>query len=47
MTQALLLVLEKVPLLALSAASAIITPYAQAHGGSMASSSELSVSLSP
>ena len=42
-TQILLLLLEKVPLLALSAASAVITPYAQAHGGSMASSSELSI----
>ena len=42
-TQILLLLLEKVPLLALSAASAVITPYAQAHGGSMASSSDLSI----
>ncbi len=41
--QILLLLLEKVPLLALSAASAIITPYAQNHGGSMASTSELSL----
>ena len=41
----LLLVLEKVPLLALSAASAVITPYAQAHGGSMASTAELSLSF--
>ncbi len=39
----LLLVLEKIPLLALSAASAVITPYAQAHGGSMASTAELSL----
>lgn len=45
MKQALLLLLEKVPLLALSAASAIITPYAQAHGGSMASTSELSLTF--
>ena len=37
-----LLLLEKVPLLALSLASAVITPYAQGHGGSMASESELS-----
>ena len=43
--QALLLVLEKVPLLALSAASAIITPYAQNQGGSMASTSELSLAF--
>ena len=43
--QVLLLLLEKVPLLALSVASAIITPYAQHHGGSMASSSELSPSF--
>ena len=42
-TQILLLLLEKVPLLALSAASAVITPYAQAHGGSMATSSDLSI----
>ena len=42
-TQVLLLLLEKVPLLALSAASAVITPYAQAHGGSMASASDLSL----
>ncbi len=43
--QVLLLLLEKVPLLALSAASAIITPYAQNHGGSMASESELSMAF--
>jgi len=43
--QALLLVLEKIPLLALSVSSAIITPFAQAHGGSVASTSELSISF--
>ena len=37
--------LEKVPLLALSAASAFITPYAQGHGGSMASTDELPISF--
>ena len=43
--QALLLVLEKFPLLALSAISAVITPYAQNHGGSMASPQELSITF--
>ncbi len=37
------LVVEKIPLFALSAFSAVITPIAQAHGGSMASESELSI----
>ena len=36
------LVVEKIPLFGLSAISAAITPIAQAHGGSMASSAELS-----
>jgi protein O-mannosyl-transferase len=43
--QALLLFLEKVPLLALSVACAIITPYAQGHGGSVASTTELPISF--
>ena len=36
------LVVEKIPLFVLSAISAAITPYAQNHGGSMASPAELS-----
>ena len=40
--RAVRLVVEKIPLFALAAISAAITPIAQAHGGSMASSSELS-----
>ncbi|MEI8374863.1 MAG: tetratricopeptide repeat protein [Planctomycetota bacterium] len=40
--QIFLLVVEKIPLFLLSVISAIITPYAQNHGGSMASASELS-----
>jgi len=43
--QAFLLLFEKVPLLALSAGAAIITPFAQHHGGSVASTSELSISF--
>ena len=37
-----LTIIEKLPLLALAAVSAIITPYAQGHGGSMASTNDLS-----
>jgi protein O-mannosyl-transferase len=40
--QIMLLVFEKLPLFGLSAISAIITPYAQNHGGSMASATDLS-----
>ncbi|MGA2254260.1 MAG: hypothetical protein ABSG53_06315, partial [Thermoguttaceae bacterium] len=40
--QILRLVVEKIPMFALSAISAAITPYAQNHGGSMASPEELS-----
>ena len=36
---------EKIPLFALSAISAAITPYAQNHGGSMASAAELSLAF--
>ena len=43
--QTVLLLLEKVPLLALSVSSAIITPFAQSHGGSVASLSELPISF--
>ena len=43
--QIVFLVMEKVPLFFLSAISAIITPYAQAHGGSMAATNDLSVSF--
>ncbi|MGO9114129.1 MAG: tetratricopeptide repeat protein [Thermoguttaceae bacterium] len=39
------LVVEKIPLFALSAFSAAITPYAQKHGGSMASTDELSLAF--
>jgi protein O-mannosyl-transferase len=44
-SQILLLLMEKLPLLALSACSAIITPFAQAHGGSMATTAELSLAF--
>ena len=37
------LVLEKAPLLALAAASGMVTPIAQSHGGSMASANDLPV----
>ncbi len=37
------LMVEKMPLFALAAMSSIVTPIAQAHGGSMASRSELSI----
>jgi tetratricopeptide (TPR) repeat protein len=39
------LVVEKIPLFVLAALSAIITPYAQNHGGSMASPAELSLAF--
>ena len=39
----LLLVVEKLPLFALAAISSMVTPIAQAHGGSMASTSELPI----
>jgi tetratricopeptide (TPR) repeat protein len=43
--QIIRLVAEKVPLFVLSLISAAITPYAQNHGGSMASANELSVAF--
>jgi tetratricopeptide (TPR) repeat protein len=41
--QVIRLVVEKIPLFFLSAISAVLTPYAQNHGGSMASASELPI----
>jgi len=43
--QVVVAVIEKLPLFALSCISAIITPYAQGHGGSMASTSDLPISF--